>query len=287
MKKLILLLIMLWGNCIIAQDTLTVKLESRPSSLGVHPAFEVAIPNADPKDAIDLWEKTLVPTNLLSIFKKTPKLEKEKDEWVMRGISIDQISGTPLDVYARVTEFNNNMFFTASFRDGQGFIGHEPEAPQNNQASQYVHDYALELYRMTVQQEIDEQEDVLKDLERELSKLQRKQERYVSKMKDAQAEAVGRGEAHRQTQMRLDRRLTLGAPGSSTGGQTPNYETSSDELQKQLKSAKRDQQKAKRSASKFDRRIRKNMDEQAEVMNRIDQQKLHIQAIRDKLSTVR
>ena len=67
MRTFITFILFVGSYGLMAQTPIEVKAVTRPSSLGVQPAFEVVVPQATPNDAIDLWKKTITPK---SLFKK-------------------------------------------------------------------------------------------------------------------------------------------------------------------------------------------------------------------------
>src|SRR5680860_1215631 len=107
MKLFITLVLLFELTSVMGQMPIEVKIEERPSSIGLHSAFEVVVPQATPSEAIDLMKKTITPR---SLFKKSPKMEKVKDEWIVRGVIISDITNMPLDVIAQVSSFPDNLY---------------------------------------------------------------------------------------------------------------------------------------------------------------------------------
>jgi len=288
MKKLLLFALLLWLAPTYAQDTIRVITQERPSSKGLQPAFEVAVPQATTKEAIALWQETLVPKKFLNVLKKTPKLKKEKDEWIMRDVLLKEISSQPLTVYTRVTNFTGKLYFTAFFSGENGFLG-SATAPlyANEAASAFVRNFGVDLYRQAVGKELKAEENKLKSLEKDLKGLKKKRGSYENKIKDKKAEISDLNAGTRETEMRIDRRQNYNDQGQNPAAVEAVRSTTTEELQKQLKAEKKDIKKANRSVRSTERKVNKNLKAQSDKLNEIDRQKVRIEEVKVKLSRIK
>lgn len=287
MKKLLLFAMLLWLAPAYAQDTIRVITQERPSSKGLQPAFEVAVPQATTKEAIALWQETLVPKKFLNVLKKTPKLKKEKDEWIMREVVLKEISSQPLTVYTRVTNFTGKLYFTAFFSGENGFLGSAATPLYANEAaSALVRNFGVDLYRQAVGKELKAEENKLKSLEKDLKSLKKKRGSYESKIKDKKAEISDLNAGARETEMRIDRRQNYNDQGNPSAVEAVRS-TTTGELQKQLKAEKKDIKKANRSVRSAERKVNKNLKAQSDKLNEIDRQKVRVEEVKVKLSRIK
>jgi len=281
MKKLIALIFMMGYLGAVAQETIEVKVEERPSSLGVVSAFEVGIPQAKESDAIDLWKKTIMPRGL---FKKNPKMVKEKDEWVVRDIVISDITTMPLNVYTQISTFPGNIFVKIFLQSEGGFIGSAGSSPSTTEAARkYIREYAVNVYKQAVEKELKQEENKQKSLENELSKMERKNKSFYKKVTEAQKNEVEmKAEVRRQETILKNTPEIIQQETSGKQKRTPQ-----EELEKQIKSGEEDIRKAEKAQSKFKRRISKIEREQKAKLDEIASQKEKVKEVRTKLNNIR
>lgn len=276
MKNYITLFFCLLTVSVLGQETLEVKVEERPSSAGVQTAFEVLVPQATTDEAIELWKKTITKKKL---FKKTAKLEKVKDEWLVNNISIREITSLPLNVITQVSSYPGHIYIRVFLQSEGGFLGSWGSSRQTTEAAEkFIYNYAIDLYRQAVENELKQEEKVLKSLEKEQDKLMDKHKKYNEKIDDAQQERTElRGSANYQEQLLKD----------SKNGRIFSEGTTSDDLKKELKANKKDLKKAKKAESKFEKKAKKNMKSQRDKTYEIEKQKIKIEEIKIKLENIR
>ncbi len=276
MRNYIVLFFCLFAMNAMGQETLEVKVEDRPSSMGVQTAFEVLVPQATTDEAIALWKKTITPKKL---FKKTAKLEKVKDEWLVNNILIKDITSSPLNVITQVSSYPGHLYIRVFLQSEGGFIGSWGSSRQTTEAAEkFIYDYAIDLYRQAVEKELKQEEKVLKTLEKEQDKLMSKHKKYDEKIDEAQQERTElRGSSNYQEQLLKD----------SKNDRVFSEGTTSDDLKKELKANKKDLKKAKRSESKYEKKIKKNMKSQRDKTHEIEKQKIKIEEIKIKLRNIR
>ena len=259
----------------IGQEPIEVKIEDRPSSVGVHPAFETVVPQATRFEAIDVLKTDFLPRGL---FKKNAKLKKIKDEWLVDDVVLDDITSKPLDVITQVSSFPGHIYIRFFFRGADGFLGEEGISPQTTEAaSQFVRSYGVELYRHAVENELAEEEKQLRKLEKSLNRLGRKNNTFDDRIGDAM-----------QTQQDMD------YEANSRKAELKEAERSSyvgseqlEEMEDQLKSTEKELNKAKREEARMKRKIRKNEKEQRELVLEIEKQEDKVEQVKQKLDTIR
>ena len=264
-----------------AQVTIEVKVEPRPCSLGVQPAFEVMVPQATPNDAIDLWKKTILPGGL---FKKEPKMDKVKDEWVVYSVIISQVNVLPVNVITQVNSFTGNIFVRIFFQTENGFLGNSGSSNESvTAASNLVRNYAVELYRQAVQKELKEEEKTLKDLENDLSRLQKQSKTYNNKITDAQKDEKDlKNEVLQNEELLRNQQNVIQVESGSLGAKTAQ-----EQLEKQVKDTEKDLEKTQKSQYRFDKKLSKNEVEQKDKAFEIERQKARVEEVKNKLRNIK
>jgi len=263
-----------------AQVPIVVKIEQRPSSLGVQPAFEVMVPQATASEAIDLWKETILPKGL---FKKNPKMEKVKDEWLVSSVLISDITSSPLNVITQVNSFTGNIYIRIFLQTENGFLGPVGSSPEAvDAATRYIRNYAVDLYRQAVTKELRAEEKELKELQNSLIRLQRNNRNYNDKISDAQKDEKDlKNEALQNEELLRSQQnmITLGNTGTNGGNPT-------EQLEKQVKETRKDMERNQKDQYKFSRKVSKNEREQRDKISAIERQKMKVEEVRKKLSII-
>lgn len=288
MKKYILLFLVFAGLAAFAQEEIKVSIQERPSSQGLQPAFEVEIPQATTNDAIHILERTLAPRGFFGMFRKSPKLIPEKDEWIMRDIEIKKISDSPLNVYAQVSTFPERIFVKIFFQENDNFIGFtESSNAKNENISRFVRDYAVEVYRHAVEKELNHEEGILKSLENDLRKMGRQQSSFEQRVKNLKSDNNDMRNEIKEFEMRLGRKQSFQAEGEVAQIVLEQHETDLKQLQKDIRKNQKTIRTNERRISKYETKGKRNLKDQRDLLNSIDNQKIVVGEIRNKLSNIR
>ncbi len=275
-----LVLLMGWASAI-SQVPIEVKVEDRPSSMGIQPAFEVVVPLATPNEAVDLWKKTIIPAKLL---KKTAKMQKVKDEWIVNNILISDITLLPLNVFTQVSSFPGNIYIRIFLQSEGGFLGSSGSSPETTDAAAaYIRKYAVELYRQAVSKELREEEKKLKALENNLAKLHRRNKSYSNKIEDAlQDEKELRNEA-RETELMLKDSMQV----IQLEPAEPGKKTVEEQLQKEIRTKEKEIDRSQKAQTKYSRKVSKNEQDQKNRASEIEKQKVKLEEVKAKLDNIR
>lgn len=257
MKNLIFIMILFASTEVFAQEEIKVQQKEWAVGDKMQPAFVVEVPQTNAKDAINLWEKTLVPKNIFDTFKKLPKMEKEeKNEWVIQKVLIGEICPDSLDVYTRITETKDRITFAALFDNYGSFIGNNSNEAKN--AKEYVRNYAVELYRQGVNNELD-------DLKKELKK----------KEKDLTG--------YEKDNRKLDRKSENSQSNLSLQRESSTATSSLEESEELLKEMKKEEKAIKKYAKKID----KNSGKQKKLKKEINKIEDEIKDVERKLKNIK
>ncbi len=269
MKLIFTFVITFISFALFAQEQIIVKLENRPCSEGVQPAFEIIVPQATSQEAIDFWKKTATPGGIL---KKKAKLEKVKDEWQFKNVLISDIQYTPIDVITQVSTFTGHIYVRFFMKNESGFIGGEGSSEELvDQASNFIRNYGVELYRLAVKKELDKEEKSLKSLEKDMKQLEKKGKDFDEKIAEAEQEKSLFSGQEKEKQELLK-----------------NSSGVIHELQKdELKNIKNQLKKARKSEAQAKKKLHKNKKEIKEVKHKINVQEQKVKEVHVKLDNIR
>jgi hypothetical protein len=281
MRTSFTLLLILAGLVLHAQVPIEVKIEPRPSSKGIQPSFEVMVPQATANDAIDLWKKTIIPGRL---FKKTPKMEKKGDEWMVNNVLITDITAIPLNVYTQVSSFSGSIYFRAFFQAETGFLGSQESSEEVvSEASRFVRNYAVQLYRQAVGKELKQEERKLKDLENKLSRLQKQNRNFNNKISDAQRDEMDlKNEALQNEELLKNQQNIIQVDSTDL-----NTGKAREQMEKQVRDNQKDITKSQKSQNRYSRKAYSNQKDQKEKINQIEQQRQKVAEVQTKLDNIR
>jgi hypothetical protein len=283
MKTFITFILFLVSYCLMAQTPIEVRVESRPSSQGIQPAFEVVVPQATPKDAIDMWKKTITPQQL---FKKgEPKMEKLKDEWIARDVVIVEITTMPLNVYTQISSFPGNIYIRIFLQSAGKFIGPpDSTSTAEESASRFIKRFAVQLYVDAVEKELKDEENKLQAAQNDLHRLQKSKKNYEGKVEEAKSdEKVLRMESKENDMLLSNNQEVVQLDSLDVTAR----EKAQKEIEKQIKDNEKDIRKAQKSQTSFERKISNNIQEQNDKAAEIEKQKLRIRDLKIKLENIR
>jgi len=261
----------------IAQQPIEVNLEQRPTSFGIQPGFEMIVPQATSGEAIDLWKETITPKKFL---KKTPKMKKIKDEWWVNSVVISEISSMPLNVITQISSFPGHIYVRIFLQSEGGFIGSPGSSETTTQAAEhYIRNYGVQLYRLAVEKELQEEERKLQALENNLKRLKRKNKSYDEAISDVMQDkaSLDMDAKFQNDLLNNDGRNQLGVIG----------QTSDEDLSKQLKLTQKEMKKAEKAEKRLNRKMSKNVKDQRDISNEIEKQKVKVEEVKNKLDNIR
>jgi len=152
-------------------------------SEGVHEAILFNINQVDSRTVEKLWD------DFIDEYGGKTKRKRREDEYQTEGASIVQLTGTkPVNVYFKAEDFGDNSRASVWFKADGAFLEFTDNPGLKKQAetvlSEFKHDISLHLANEQMEQE----EKKLKDLERDLGKLERLKERYEKQIERAKKE---------------------------------------------------------------------------------------------------
>jgi flagellar biosynthesis GTPase FlhF len=167
MKKLILsILSICFVLSLSAQKT---KVEEKRENIGdgVNNALVVTIYSADLGNVEKEWKKKM---------KSSKAKVSGKKEIFADNAELPYISDNPIDVYARIEQKQGNVFMVVAYDLGGAYLNSSAHKTQYKAAEKMIYDFAVELSKLCIGEDLEDAEKVLKNKNKELERLQSENE---------------------------------------------------------------------------------------------------------------
>lgn len=194
MKKLILFFLFTTfsSQVIFAQ----IEEGDKTMSQGVNNSLTIELLEAKKKVVDKTWKK------FAKDFKGKTKKDKKMDEYFTDNGKLVAIGGgNTVDVYSRSNEAGDNVFMSVWFDVGGEYLNSESHPSKYVEAEKMLMKFAIEVAKEMTLIELDEQEDVLKKMNRNLKKLESLKERYENEIVRAK-EAIAKAEQNIETNIK-------------------------------------------------------------------------------------
>ena len=150
-------------------------------SLGEKTGVEVAIVDASPEMVEKDWQK------FMRQYKTKAKKPKKSDEIFADDATIENMSNNTVDVYAKVNPTTYGSKLTVFFNLGGSFVSSQEHEVAFGVAKMMLHEFAVQEAAKVVDIELDNQQDVLKDLNKELDKMLKSKSKSFKEVEKAKA----------------------------------------------------------------------------------------------------
>ncbi len=149
-------------------------------SSGEHNGLEVDLP-VDSKTADKIWKDYVKP------YGKTDWDRKNK-EHVLFNVHISSISSEALSVVARFNQYQDMTKGSFWFKSEAGYLNSEEDIEALRGAGEFLQEYAYETERHAIREEIKTQDKGLNNMEKDLGKLQKKNQNLHKDIEKAKEE---------------------------------------------------------------------------------------------------
>ncbi len=158
-----------------ARLTAQVTSQQQMMSRGNHPSLVLELPSARAKLVDDLWQDWLKDTYKV----KTSKTKKVRTgELSSLNFSLPGVSaGGKVDMYSTVKDVGDGSDLLVWIATPRGYVNPDLDASQYLEAEKMLMNFALEVSRAQIAEDVDAQEAKLKDLERDIDRLRKDKER--------------------------------------------------------------------------------------------------------------
>jgi len=171
---LIIAFFVFFGFSLIAQPAYTPQVTEieETISVGEKSGFAVNIIQAKKKNVANAWQKMLKKQN-----DSKEKVEDKKGEIFITGAMIERLHHDPINIFALITELDEGTRVEAFFELDSVFINSSNNPDASLVATNILEEFALESYKDAVRQELKDEEKKLSNLENDLKKLEKENER--------------------------------------------------------------------------------------------------------------
>ncbi len=262
---------------------------------GTNSGMFTDIHQAELKDVQKEWEKLIKDGS-------KSKIEDDNGEISIQAAEIDMIHSSPINVYSRLQGIENGVRLVAFFEIGDEFISSKGDERKYDQAVKFVRKFSVDMYRAAVEEEVKEEEKVMKDLKSDLKKLENEKEKLV-KLIENNKKGIGKAnsdidqneydqkvkEAEIENQIVVVERLDGAIEDQQKEAEKllKKLRGEKEKLEKQNKKYHENINKMEGEIEQAEREIDTNADDQRKKNKEIDQQKDTVDDVQDKLRRIK
>lgn len=294
-----LMLTMIAYNAI-GQQPITVTDDSLTTDEGRQFAYMVRIPDAEPDDVIKAWSKA-IRQNTKS------RTVQDGNQVSIVGTLINEIYSNPIDIYSIVYKTDSSVRVIAAFEiDSMFFSPPPPEATHAELQTQhsiqnFMRTFAIDEYKSVVQGELDQEEAILKNLNREYKDLVKENEDFQKDIKENEQDIRNSNDAiatfendnsRLLAQINGKRNTIAGLTGDEelrrqAQDQLKDLEKEKKNIEKKLTKEQKDIVKNESAIKELNREIELNLEKQEVKKNQISAQEDVVKAIDSKLKNIK
>lgn len=260
----------------------------------IYPGFNVEIPEADFENTLKNWIK-LQETGTKS------EVLTEDGEMTIFGAIVREISPTPVNIYSRLVyeDTVSRLLACIEIKKDQ-YVEPASGDIQLTAALNFLKEFAKSQYIEVIKGQLDAEEKILRDLNRELSSLQNSKARSQKTAKNKRGSISSEQEKLQARNNELSAlsseivnknneimSMPVGAGRDAMATQVKELEKRRKKLQKDISKSENKINKARSAIDQADRSIPVNENEQDVLKSKIDAQQAVVQSYIDKLNTVK
>lgn len=170
--KITFVILAIFSANLFAQESLKITEAARPMSKGSNNAFTVEVPQIKSADLQKSW------TNYLKNNTKA-KILNEKGEIFTLGAIINKVTDRSINLYSRFQETTVGSNISVFYQIDETFVSSENNPTVAVSAKTFLYDFGKIAYAEAVQAELDREQKVLKDLEKELEGLHKDEDKEL------------------------------------------------------------------------------------------------------------
>lgn len=284
--SLIFLLLIFQGSR--AQSPILVSEETLGFGNSTMPAYSVTIPEADYEKTQKEWIK------LLESGTKS-KVVTENGQMSIFGAKLKSVSENPVNVYSTLTKQDSSVIIKAAVELEKD---HYASGAEYSSLREYLMDFARDQYLAVVDEQLDNQKKILRDLKKDVKSLDRDESGMKKSVKSNDKLISSEQEKIASYNDELSRvsadidRLQSGGMGSKdmsdTGSSSlKDLKKEQKKLDKSIKKSEKIISKAERKVDKGQRDIADNSGDQADAKNRLEEQEAIVRQYEAKRDAVK
>lgn len=279
---------------IYGQQPIVVSEDSVKVGAGFYPGFAVTIPEADYNLTLKNWVEDLESGT-------KSKVVTENGVMTIFGANLKNISPNPVNIYSILeNEDTLNKLMVCIELSKDEYLDESGGDSQITSTKNYLKEFARTQYTAYIKEEIEREEKVLKELEKELNSLESNKAKAEKNAKESMFDI----ENAEEKLLLLNNELNLlsnrivdenremmamkaGPSKDARAAQVKTLEKERKKLQKDIGKTEKSIRKAKSTVNDTEKMIPKNEEEQNKMIEKIELQKGVVQKYVDKLNTVK
>ncbi len=276
------------------QQPIVVSEDSVKVGAGSYPGFAVTIPEADYDQTLKNWVKELESGT-------KSKVVAENGVMSIFGANLKNISPTPVNIYSSLeNEDTLSKLLVCIELKKDVYLDQSGGDSQITTTKNFLKEFARTQYTTFIKGEIDREEKVLQELEKELNSLESNKAKAEKNAKNSMFDIQNAEEklllqnnelnllSNRIVEQNREMMaLKAGPAKDARAAQVKTLEKERKKLQKDIGKTEKSIRKAKSTVDDSEKMIPKNENEQNKMKEKIDEQKAVVQKYVDKLNTVK
>jgi hypothetical protein len=276
------------------QQPIVVSEDSVKVGAGFYPGFAVTIPEADYNLTLKNW------VNELESGTKS-KVVTENGVMSIFGANMKNISPNPVNIYSILeNEDTLNILLVCIELRKDEYLDQSGGDSQITTTKNFLKEFARTQYTSFIKEEIDREEKVLNDLEKELNGLESNKAKAEKNAKESMFDIENAEEKlllqNNELNLLSNRiveenremmAMKAGPSKDARAAQVKTLEKERKKLQKDIGKTEKSIRKAKSTVNDTEKMIPKNEEEQNKMIEKIELQKGVVQKYVDKLNTVK
>lgn len=258
-------------------------------SSGIHPTFTFVFEGTEAKAVESFWRDELKRISVDVINKK---------EIIGSGALLPQVSPDTVRVLVKADQRKGSPVVTAhvAVLSKAGWLGPDSDARAYDAAGSYVQDRSTELRRRIAELALENAEEQLVGLQRDLEALKKEHERMegqIQKSNERAAEATTAQEDARKELDELEPRIVKQRATNASSPTEENQKELTDLMKQQtrlndrLRKAQDEERNMKKRAEDLSWEVKKNVEDQGRKNEEVTAQEAVVKELRSKLSAIR
>jgi hypothetical protein len=283
-----------------SQKDIAVEQIKETMSRGIQTGFKVIVPQANLDKVKKAWAKQI---------QKQVKQKPVEVEHEMRldGALAPEISPDPINIYSLLTDVDSSIHLVAFFELDSGMF-FDPETYPDalvgdkivNAIQNYMRRFAVEQYIVAVEDELKMEEDNLKVLEKELDGLKKDKERMEKSTKEEEQNItmaddeikILKGQKEQQLKAIENKRVAMATVTDKEAkkagkAELKALEKARNKADKQLEKEEKQKIESKNQIQENEDGIEKNLQEQDELLLKIEGQEAVVEKVKVKLAGIK
>jgi hypothetical protein len=283
-----------------SQQEIVVEQIKEKMSKGEQSGFMVVIPQANLDDVNKAWKKQLQQG-------VKSKAEEVGHEIHIHGALAPEIYPNPIDIYSLLTDVDSSIHLVSFFEIDSNLFFDPDSYPDRlvsdkifNGIQNYLGRFAVDQYKLAVQNELKTEENMLRELDKQMDFLKKEQEKMEKSIKEEEQNITAADDEIKILNSQKEQYLKQIEEKRVSSAYITDKEVQK-EAKKELKSLEKERDKIDNKLEKMEKSkvssknliddhekaIEKNLEDQQELSQKIEHQELVISQVEQKLNGIK